>query len=919
MLFRSLLRPLTGVSSLGGIVIGLVAAGGCVPGNDLTRAPAPIASTDATAVVPAPLDSGRLPGTAKPLRYEVALAIDPEKPRFTGDVGITVEIAAATQAIVLHGRDLTVSRAEVIQGERHIAATATARMAKGPRDAPDELVLTLAHPLSAGRAEIRIAWSAPIGDKLSGLYRVKEDGVFSVYTQFEPTDARRMLPCFDEPGFKVPFELKVTTPKGNLAVANAEEIGRTDAEDGRSTTFRFAPTARLPTYLFALAVGPFEIREAPPGPVKIRLITTKGKAPLGDLVLEAAAAHTRLLGEYFDRPYPYSKLDLVAVPEFGFGAMENAGLISFREELILLDAQRAGAVARRAMATNVAHEISHHWFGNLVTMAWWDDLWLNEGFATWMETKIVDTWRPTMDARLQALRSKGTIMGRDALDSARAVRQPISGSGEAEDAFDEITYDKGAAVLGMLEAWLGESTMREGIRAYLKAHEHGSATSADLFQAIGAAANKDVGAIASTFLDQPGVPLVRAELVCDKSVSPHVRITQGRYRSRRGGADHGPQAWKIPICVAYEGGEKAGPTCGLIEGSAADIALPAGRCPKWIYPNAGENGYYRFALPPAQLTALAGAAKSLDPRARIGLVANAWALVRSGDLAVGTLLDLLAGMKRERHRLVLEEIIAALEGVSDTLVDESTRPAFRRYVASILLPIARELGWETRKGDTDDQKLLRKSVLSALSTLAEDPWLDAEADKRSLAFLANPRSMDPDIAAIALHASARRSGERRFDELTSAAKRAKLPEERIDAVGPLGSFADPVLLRRALDLMLTDQLRMQDSFYISNSAMMWAQSRPVVRAWVRDHFAELKGKMPDFLLARLAGVVESICEKDERDASAKLFGEAMKGTEGGERTLKQALEVADGCIDLRGREGANLKKRLGGGGGKKGK
>jgi aminopeptidase N len=528
-----------------------------------------------------------------------------------------------------------------------------------------------------------------------------------------------------------------------------------------------------------------------------------------------------------------------------------------------------------------------------------------------------------MDARLQALRSKGTIMERDALDSARAVRQPISGSGEAEDAFDEITYDKGAAVLGMLEAWLGQATMRDGIRAYLKAHEHGSATSADLFLAIGAAANKDVGAVASTFLDQPGVPLVRAELVCDKPAAPRVRITQARYRAGRAGPDHEPdhRAWKIPICVAYEGGEKAGPTCGLVEGDTADIALPAGRCPKWIYPNAGENGYYRFVLPPAQMAALAGAARGLgfDPRLRLGLVSGAWALVRSGDMTVSALLDLLAGMKRERHRLVLEEMIAALEGVSSTLVDEGTRPAFRRYVASILLPIARELGWDTRKGDTDDQKLLRKSVLSALSTLAEDPWLDAEAEKRSVAFLANPRSIDPDMAAIALNAAAHRGGDRRFDELTGAAKRARLPEERIDAVGPLGSFADPVLLRRALDLMLTDQLRMQDSFYISSSAMMWAESRPVVRAWVRDHFPELKGKMPDFLLTRLAGVVESICEQNERDASAKLFGEAMKGTEGGDRTLKQALEVADECIDLRRRESANLKKRLGGGGGKNGR
>lgn len=899
--------------------MGLLAAGGCAPSNDLTRAPTAAPTRVTAPPVPPALDSGRLPGTARPLRYEVSLAIDPARERFTGDVGITVEIPVATQAIVLHGRDLAISRAEVIQGDRHIIASASARLARGTREATDELVLVLARPTIPGRAEVRLAWSAPIGDKLRGLYRVKEDTAHYAFTQLEPTDARRLLPCFDEPGFKVPFDLKVTTPKGNLVVANAEETGRSDSEDGSSTTFRFATTAPLPTHLFALAVGPFEIREAPPGPVKLRLITAKGKAALGDLALEAAAAHARWLGEYFDRPYPYSKLDLVAVPELGEGARENAGLISFREERILLDPQRSSAAARLAMTTTVAHEIAHHWSGDLVTMAWWDDLWLDEGLATWMESKIVDAWRPSMDASLQALHARGVILEKDALDSARAVRQPVGGS-EVEGALDAIAHDKGAAVLGMLEAWLGEATFREGLRAYIKAHEHGSATSADLFQALGAAAHKDVQAVASAFLDQPGVPLVRAELVCDKGQAPRVRLTQGRYRAHHGSESAAPplahSAWKIPICVAYEGGDKAGPACGLLEGSAAEVALPVGRCPAWIYPNARESGYFRFVLPPAQMAALALAARSLDPRARLGLVAGAWALVRSGDMDVGALLDLLSGMKRERHRLVVEEVIAALEGVSSSLVDEATRPAFRRYVASILLPLGKELGWDAKKGDTDEQKLLRRSVLLALATLAEDPWLNAEADKRSAAFLADPRSVDPDVAAIALHVAARRGGERRFEELFAAVKRAGSPGERIDTVGALGNFADKAQLRRALDLMLTDQLKLQDGFAIASAAMRWANSRPLVRTWVQDHLAELKGKMPDSLLARLTGVVESICDRDERDASAKLFEEALKGHESAERALQRALETADVCIDLRGREGGNLRKRLSGAGGK---
>ena len=746
----------------------LVTLTGCAAGNDITRAPLPAApGATSASPAPAPLASGRLPDTARPIRYALSLVVDPAKERFLGDVTIDVDVPAPTQAVVLHGRDLSVIRADAMVAGLPVSAQAELRMAAGGKGSPEELVLTLARPIPAGKAQIRIAYSAPLDGKLSGMYRVEEGGAFYAFTQLEPMDARRLLPCFDEPGFKVPFEVKVTTPKGNLVVANSNEIERTDAEDGRSETFTFAPTAPLPTYLLALAVGPFEVREGAAAPVKIRLITARGKSRLGDLALEAAAAHLKLLGEYFDRPYPYAKLDLLAVPEFGFGAMENAGLVTFREDLVLLDPQRASVAARRSMAENVAHELAHHWFGNLVTMEWWDDLWLNEGFATWMEAKVVDAWHPAMNARLEALGEKGWVMGFDALDTARAVRQPVRSNSEAEEAFDGITYEKGASVIEMLESWLGPDAFREGVRAYIKAHEHGNATSADLFAALSKASGKEVWPIASTFLDQPGVPLVRAALVCDGAKGatgaagkgPRVTLAQARFHARLAApGDTAGAAWRIPLCVAYEGGEKAGPACGVLEGPGGEIALPGGRCPRWIYPNAHESGYFRFALPRAQLSALAGAGKDLDVRSRIGLLNNAWALVQSGDLGADALLDLLSGMRRERHRLVIGQLIDTLTSVSDTLVSDDLRPAFQAYASSLLLPIARELGWEAQKTDTDEERLLRKAALSALATLAEDPWLAAEADRRATAYLKEPRSVDGDVAAIALRASTRRAG-----------------------------------------------------------------------------------------------------------------------------------------------------------------
>ncbi len=892
--------------------------GACASSNDITRAPAPTTALPApTAAAPAPLASGRLPGTAMPTRYALALVVDPAKERFTGDVTIDVEIPSTTSAIVLHGRELTILRAEAMADGQHVPAQAALRMAAGGKEAEEELVLTLGRPVAAGRAQIRIAYSAPLSaDSLSGLYRVKDGDASYAFTQFEPMDARRMFPCFDEPGYKVPFDVKVTTPKGNLVVANTNEISRTDSEDGRSTTFSFATTPPLPTYLVGLAVGPLEVLEGPKTPVPIRLVTTKGKTRLGRTALDLSVEMVQKLGEYFDYPYPFPKLDIVAVPEFGYGAMENAGLITFREELVLLDPASASTQARQNMAETVAHEIAHHWFGNLVTMQWWDDLWLNEGFATWMEAKIVDLWRPSSNAELEYLAQKGWVMELDALDSARAVRQPIASTSEAEDAFDGITYVKGSSVLGMVESWLGPDAFRDGVRAYLKEHQRKSATAADLFRALSKSSGRDVWPVASTFLDQPGVPLLRADVSCDKGKGAKVKLAQARYRARKAtDTERRDLAWKIPFCIAYEG-DKGTPACGLMEGASTEIALGSGRCPRWVYPNAAERGYYRFALPPEGLAALVDAGKTLDARSRVGLVTNAWALVQSGDLGADVLLDLLHGMRRDRQRLVVEQIIATLGKVSQALVDEGSRPAFRSYVSSILLPIAKELGWDPRKTDTDDHKLMRHAVLQALVTLADDPWMTAEADKRAAAYLADPRSVGADTAGIALRASTRRAGEKRLAELEQAIRRAPTPEDRVALVGALGSFADPALLRRGLDLMLTDAVKIQDGYYIFTTASAWAESRPTLLKWVKERLPELKRKMPSFVVTRFTDLVGALCDAPSRAEAAAFFSDGLKDLEGTDRRFQQALETADLCIDLRAREEPRAKKRLVG---KKGK
>lgn len=879
---------------------------GC-PSGDVTRPPATPAPVEPAPPVPPPSETGRLPTTATPTRYELSLSIDPATDRFSGDVTIDVEIPQRARAIVLHGRELSVIRADVFVAGRPVRAQAAFRTAKGGK-AEEEMVLTLGETIPAGPAQIKIAYSAPLADKLAGLYRVQEDGLWYVFSQLEATDARRMMPCFDEPGYKTPLTLKVTVPKGNLVVANAEEASRAEVDDGKSTRFTFAPTLPLPTYLMALAVGPFDVREGAAEPVKIRVITTRGRAGLGTAALEAAQVSVRALGSYFDRPYPYSKLDLLAVPDFGYGAMENAGLITFRDDILLLD-DNASKGAWRNMAETVAHETAHHWFGDLVTMAWWNDVWLNEGFATWMETKVVDQWRPETEARLDALAARGSVMQRDALGSSRAIREGVVSTSDIDAAFDAITYQKGAAVIGMLEGWLGEDTFRDGVRAYVRSHEHKHATNADLIAALSKASGKDVGAVASTFLDQPGLPLVRAELTCEAQKPAKVTLSQSPYSVHK--AADAPQRWKIPVCVAYEGEGQKKPACGLLEEAPLSLPLPGKSCPKWIYPNAGGAGYYRFALSQGDWSKLVASAASLDLPAKIGLVSNAWALVQSGDLTADQLFDLLSGLRRERHRLVVGEIVNALWAASEMLVDETTRPGFEAFVAATLGPLAREMGWEKRAKDSDDDERLRRTVLGALGALTNDPWMQKEATKRADAFAKDPKSVRREIAPLALSIAARSGDASRWDGIVAFVEKVKTPEDRSLAVAALGAFGSPELLRKSLDLVRSGRLRMQDLSTLADEVSQRRASRPVFYAWVKEHMAELKTKLPSFFVARFADLPDEMCTAAERaDAETFLTG-ALAEVEGAERPLKQALEASQNCIDLRAREAERMKKRFG--------
>jgi alanyl aminopeptidase len=850
------------------------------------------------ALAPPPVrDDGRLPATALPERYRLDLRIDPTKPRFSGRATVLVHLPEPTSFIVLNARDLHVAHAEVTVGTQTSVADAALRPAYGSTE-DGELVLTMAHPLPAGEAELRIDYDAPFAGDLAGLYRATEGQQSYAYTQFEATDARRAFPCFDEPGFKTPYEISITAPRGLTALSNAPESDRTDTPDG-NVLHRFEPTPPLPSYLVAFAVGDFDIVEGQKDPFPIRVVTTKGRGPLAGTALDVAAALIAELGDYFGLRYPYAKLDLVAVPDFEAGAMENPGLVTFRDSLLLLDPAHATTAVKRTQAEVIAHEFAHQWFGDLVTMRWWDDLWLNEGFATWAEGRMVDAWKPSFGATAEQVVGLETVMDTDALRSARRVREPVRSTGQAMEAFDGITYDKGAAVLRMLEQWLGEETFRRGIQRYLHENAWKNAGATDLFAALDYVSAQHVAQLAGAFLDQAGVPEIFSTWTCNGSEAGKLALTESEWRPLGEPPRDPPRTWTIPVCVTTEA-QKA-TTCVTL-GADPLVRSLGGRCPAWLYPNASLAGYYRFALDSAQLLTLSGARGSLSHIDRLGLLANAWASVRSGALQPGPLLEALGAFDTEKDRLVVGEIIDILEGLDHSLVSDAARSAFEKFAADRLLPRKRALGWEPARAahEDDDRALMRHSVLWATAELARDEGTLAEAEAYAERWLKDPNSVSGDTAATAVPLASIPANDARLLELRIAAKAAPTPENRIIALRAMGMFDDVTVLRHAWDLALSDEVKISELRYLFAGARTRDRTAHALYDWEKDNWPKLRARLVGSLAGGLAEVTANMCTQETLDAARAFFGPRVGEIDGAKRPFDEAVETAELCVALRG-------------------
>jgi len=739
----------------------------------------------------------RLPRHVRPTAYDTMISVDMAAGRFAGTLRIDLDVDEPSAEIVLHAVGLDVARVRLRTGGAELDP---ASISAAP--ASETLVLRFGAPIPRGRASLELGWTGRLTDGLRGLYPAG-DGIAA--TQFEAADARRVFPCFDEPGFKAPWRLAVEAPAGVTVLSNA--VPQSEENLGDRQRVRFAETPPLPTYLVALVLGklvahsPVSVRGVP-----VRTFAQAAKLSLTGFGQGVAVEVLPRLEDYFGVPYAFGKLDQVGLPEFEAGAMENAGLVTYREVALLLDPATASLAQKKRVAEVVTHELAHMWFGNWVTMTWWDDLWLNEAFATWMAFKIVDRWNPAWRVWLEFDQGKAAAMHLDALRSTHPVRAEIHNVAEAGEAFDLITYEKGGAVLRMIEGYLGEEPFREGIRAYMRRHGKGNAVADDLWRALGEASREPVVELANGWIGAPGFPVVEVS-----RAGRTLRLSQRRFLSDPDAGDDA-STWPVPIVLRVGAGGRTAEQRVLLRERQAELQLAVEGEPEFVVVNAGSTGFYRVRHDAAGLAALVRALPKLETAERIALLSDEWALVRAGKRDVASFLDLCAGFGSEDDHAVLDELVGRLALVEHRLVADADRPALAAFVARLLAPQLAATGWDAAPSEPDVQRLRRAAAVRALGIVAREPATIGEARARLDRWIAGDRgALEPNLHDAAVTIAARGGDATRFDAFRALHLVETEPTFRRRWLLALATFEAPPLAARAVDLAFGDEVPLQDT------------------------------------------------------------------------------------------------------------
>jgi puromycin-sensitive aminopeptidase len=847
----------------------------------------------------------RLPATPRPKSYDLHLKIDPRRDRFRGEVALELVSEKRVRRILLHSVDLDIDRVALEDCKGSVGIREWAARAK------DEMIeLRLERALEPGDATLRVTYKGPIRSDLRGLYLARSGRRRYAVTQLEATDARRVFPCFDEPAMKARFRVQVTTPNANTIISNAPQIRST--RHGAQKTVDFAETPPLSTYLVALIVGELEGSQARKcGQTPIRVWAVPGNRKLMGFALEAAHESLSRLERYFGLPYPYAKLDLIAVPDFEFGAMENAGAVTFRESLLLVDPKTVTLQEKKRVAEVIAHELAHMWYGDLVTMAWWDDLWLNEAFATWMAFTVVADWKPEWQMWLDFERHRAAAFSLDALRNTHPIYTTVRSPSEATENFDAITYEKGASVVRMVERWLGAPVFRKGVRRYIRRHREGNARAQDLWEALEEASGGPVAPVVREWIERPGFPVVELRRT-DEAGKSILELRQDRFYTRPGPPSEDESPWPVPLVLRVR------PTRGrtrvvrqLLDRRETRIPLGGSDDIRWVYANADEGGFYRALHHGELLAALLRDRDRLAPVERVGLAGHQWAALRSGRADLSDLLSVVETYRDEEEPEALESLLGGLAFLADPVAwsaGASLENHWRAWVAENFGEAFHALGWRSKRGESDSARLRRAALLRIVGGIAEDPGVVEEAEAAFVRYRRDRTSLDPNLAGPVVEIAAWSGDKAQFEAYVREVKRARTPQDRMRFQMALAAFRDPVLIQRALELTLTDLIPTQNVALLLGRLLSGTHQREAAWEFVQKRWSELSTRLPPGLASRLVLALPALHTRRHKREVSQFFRAHPLPT--AQRALKQTLERFDLDNELRRRTVPQLRTWL---------
>jgi puromycin-sensitive aminopeptidase len=838
----------------------------------------------------------RLPDVAVPEHYQLSLAPDLQKKTFQGDETIRIRVLTPTPTITLNAAELTFQQATIKQGD----LVQTANVATDTKQ--ETATLAVQKPLTPGEASLHIVYSGILNDQMRGFYLSRSDKRNYAVTQFEATDPRRAFPSFDEPDKKTIFEVTAIVDQGDIAISNGRVLSDTPGPATGKHTIKFAASPKMSSYLVALAVGDFECEEGAADGIPIRICGTPDKKGMGQFALKAAEFTLHYYNQYFGIKYPYGKLDIIGMPDFSAGAMENVGCIISRDLILFVDPKSSSYFLQKAVAqAAVAHEMAHQWFGDLVTTKWWDDLWLNEGFATWMSFKPIQAYRPDWNMQSDAAQSADQAMDEDSLNSTHPIHQDVKSPQEILELADSITYNKAAATLSMVEGYVTPEVFRKAVDAYLTKYSYSNATSEDFWNTIAQASNKPVDKIMAGFVKQPGVPLVSSKASCMAGKTT-ITLTQQRYFYDRKLLEAGsPEQWQIPVCLKT--GQKE--SCQVLAGKSAEMTLPG--CDP-VYLNAGARGYYRSSYDPANLHALAQIAEhGLSPEERVRLVDDSWAGLRVGKLNAKDYMLLAESLKDDPSRAVGDEITGQLQYAGDYLVNDDDRAAYQAWLRNTFEPVGDKLGWTSSPDDSEERRAQRANLFTLVGDAGRDPKLvplSRELVQKAL----RGEAVDATLLYPATRIVARNGDTELYNTLLERLKATQSPEEYFRWLRMLGQFQNPALVQRSLEYAISDQVRSQDAPFLLGALMREATTRKTAWAFIREHWPQVEAKLTNFSTGTVINNAARFCDTADRDEVQQFFSQhPIPGTD---RTLRQSLETINNCIDLHQQQESNLRSWL---------